>query len=76
MILIHKNISYVTPRFDDIIPILCLQELNILNLNGFLWHDLPGALQWQWFVHVGVLSIFPSAVEREDSPQHNVPILR
>ena len=63
-------------QFDNMICISTNFLLDILNLNTLLNNNLPGALQWQWFVPVGILSVYPAAVEREDSPQHNVPILQ
>ena len=55
---------------------LNLLPLRYIHLNTFLWYDLPDALQWQWFFHVGILSVFPPQVERYDSPNHNIFILR
>ena len=46
------------------------------HVNRFLRHDLPDILQWQWFVYVGILTIFPPQMERYHSPNHNVFILR
>jgi len=42
----------------------------------FIGYNLPCALQWQRFLHVGILFVPPIAVEGEYSPQHNVPIFR
>lgn len=73
------NVTKVNTPFDDCFlfaPKSSFLILNLLMKSSFLWNRLPGALQWQWFVHVGILSVSPATVERKDSPQHDVSILR
>ena len=74
MILIFKYTFFKTIFFKC--QMLNLLPLRYIHLNTFLWYDLPDALQWQWFFHVGILSVFPPQVERYDSPNHNIFILR
>ena len=47
-----------------------------LNVNRKVPYNLPGALQWHWFVLIGLLSVYPCAVKRKEPPQYYLPILR
>lgn len=69
-LMLHLDISFV--------PFLYLYQLlfDNLNTNRYLPYNLPGALQWHWFVLIGILSVYPRAVKREEPPQYYVPILR